>query len=225
MRVLVIEDERELAVALKRGLTEQSYAVDVAFDGEDGLGLAEIEPYDLVILDVLLPKLDGFTVCQRLRASRREMPVLMLTARDAVDDRVAGLDSGADDYLVKPFAFRELLARARALLRRNGASRDPVLRIGDLEVDTVTREVRRAGRRIELTSKEYSMLEYFARYPNQVLSRTQIAEHVWDFDFVAMSNVVDVYVRYLRRKLDDNYEPRLLHTIRGAGYQLQAPSA
>jgi len=225
MRVLVVEDEPQLAGALRRGLAEQGYAVDVAYDGEDGLSLAEIEPYDLVVLDVLLPKLDGFAVCQRLRASRREMPVLMLTARDAVDDRVAGLDSGADDYLVKPFAFRELLARARALLRRNGASRDPVLRVADLEVDTVTRAVRRAGRRIELTSKEYSMLEYFARYPNQVLSRTQIAEHIWDFDFVAMSNVVDVYVRYLRRKLDDNYEPRLLHTIRGAGYQLQAPSA
>jgi DNA-binding response OmpR family regulator len=224
MRILVVEDEHKLAAALKRGLEEHGYAADVAYDGEDGAVLAEIEPYDLIVLDVMLPSLDGHAVCRRLRARRRNMPVLMLTARDGVDDRVAGLDAGADDYLVKPFAFRELLARVRALLRRDGLSRDPVLRIADLEVDTVAHEVRRAGKPVELTSKEYAILEYFARNPNHVLSRTQISEHVWDYDFVAMSNVVDVYVGYLRRKLEDDREPRLLRTVRGAGYQLKVPA-
>ncbi len=223
MRILVVEDERELADVLKRGLEEHGYAVDLAFDGDDGLALAEMEPYDLVVLDVMLPGRDGFDVCRRLRAQGRNMPVLMLTARDAVDDRVTGLDSGADDYLTKPFAFQQLLARVRALLRRQSVSRDPLLRAGDLEINTVTHEVHRGGRPIELTSKEYAILEYFARSPNRVLTRNQIAEHVWDFDFVAMSNVVDVYVRYLRRKLDDDHEPRLLHTIRGTGYQLRVP--
>jgi DNA-binding response OmpR family regulator len=222
MRILVVEDETRLAAVLRRGLQEQGYAVDVASDGEEGLRLAEQEDYDLVLLDVLLPVLDGLSVCRRLRAARRPMPILMLTARDAIDDRVAGLDSGADDYLVKPFAFRELLARVRALLRREALVRDPVLRVADLEVNTVTHEVRRAGRAVELTSKEYTVLEYFVRNPNHVLTRTQIAEHVWDYDFVAMSNVVDVYVGYLRRKLADHREPRLLQTVRGAGYRLRA---
>jgi DNA-binding response OmpR family regulator len=223
MRILVAEDERKLAGILKGSLEEQGYAVDVAYDGEGALGLAELEPYDLLVLDVMLPGLDGFTVCRRLRARGRQMPILMLTARDTVDDRVAGLDSGADDYLVKPFALRELLARVRALVRRPGPAQAPVLRVADLEVDTVTREVRRAGRRVALTSKEYGVLEYFVRNPDRVLSRDQIAAHVWDYDFVAMSNVVDVYVRYLRRKLGDEGEPRLLRTVRGAGYQLKAP--
>lgn len=223
MRILVVEDEHKLAGVLKRGLTEQGFAVDVAHDGATGLGLASLEPYDLVVLDVMLPQLDGLVVCRCLRAQRRTMPVLMLTARDAVDDRVAGLDSGADDYLVKPFAFRELLARVRALLRRDSLAKDMILRVADLEIDTVSHEVRRAGQVVELTSKEYAVLEYFLRHPNQVLTRTQIAEHVWDCDFVAMSNVVDVYVRLLRRKLADDREPRLLHTIRGTGYQLKAP--
>ena len=169
----------------------------------------------------MIPLLDGYSVCRDLRARGNAVPILMLTARDAVDDRVAGLDSGADDYLVKPFAFRELLARIRALLRREGRSKDPVVRLGDLELDTVSREVRRRGRPVELTSKEYAVLEFFARNPNRVLTRTQIAEHVWDYDFVAMSNVVDVYVGYLRRKLDDYAEPRLLRTVRGTGYQLK----
>ncbi len=223
MRILVVEDERELANVLKRGLEEHRYAVDLAFDGDDGLALAEMEPYDLVVLDVMLPGRDGFEVCRRLRAQGRNMPVLMLTARDAVGDRVTGLDSGADDYLTKPFAFQELLARVRALLRRQSPSRDPLLRAGDLEINTVTHEVRRGGRPVDLTSKEYAILEYFTRHPNRVLTRSQIAEHVWDYDFVAMSNVVDVYIRYLRRKLDDDHEPRLLHTIRGTGYQLRVP--
>jgi DNA-binding response OmpR family regulator len=223
MRILVVEDEHKLAGVLKRGLEEHGYAVDLAYDGEEGLQFAQLEPYDLIVLDVMLPRLDGYTVCRRLRAERRNVPVLMLTARDTIDDRVAGLDNGADDYLIKPFAFRELLARVRALLRRDGLSKDPVLRVGDLEVDTVSHEVRRAGKPVRLTSKEYAVLEYFLRNPNRVLTRTQIAEHVWDYDFVTMSNVVDVYVGYLRRKLDDEHEPRLLHTIRGTGYQLKVP--
>lgn len=223
MRILVVEDEHKLAGVLRRGLEERGYAVDLAYDGEDGLALAEVEPYDLVILDVMLPKLDGLTVCRRLRVQHHKVPVLMLTARDTVDDRVAGLDSGADDYLVKPFAFRELLARVRALLRRDSLSKDPVLRVADLEVDTVSHEARRAGRPIELTSKEYAILEYFVRNPNRVLTRTQIAEHVWNYDFVATSNVVDVYIGYLRRKLGDDREPRLLRTVRGTGYQLKVP--
>jgi DNA-binding response OmpR family regulator len=225
MRLLVVEDEHKLAGVLKRGLEEHGYAVDVAYDGEDGLAMATAAPYDLIVLDVMLPRLDGFGVCEQLRAQHSHTPVLMLTARDAVDDRVAGLDSGADDYLTKPFAFRELLARVRALLRREGRSKDPVLRVADLEIDTVSHEVRRAGKPVELTSKEYAILEYFARNPNRVLTRTQIAEHVWDYDFVSMSNVIDVYVGYLRRKLGDDGESRLLRTIRGTGYQLRATPA
>jgi DNA-binding response OmpR family regulator len=221
MRLLVVEDEHKLAGVLKRGLEEHGYAVDVAYDGEDGLAMATAAPYDLIVLDVMLPKLDGFAVCQQLRAQHSHTPVLMLTARDAVDDRVAGLDSGADDYLTKPFAFRELLARTRALLRREARTKDPVLRVADLEIDTVSHEVRRAGKVVELTTKEYAILEYFARNPNRVLTRTQIAEHVWDYDFVSMSNVIDVYVGYLRRKLGDS-ESRLLRTVRGTGYQLRA---
>jgi len=222
MRILVVEDEHKLAGVLKRGLEEHGYAVDLAYDGEDGLAKAEIEPYDLVVLDVMLPKIDGLQVCTRLRAGRHNVPVLILTARDDVDDRVAGLDVGADDYLTKPFAFRELMARVRALLRRDTLSKDPVLRVGDLEVNTVTHEVHRAGKAVDLTSKEYALLEYFVRQPNRVLTRTQIAEHVWDYDFVAMSNIVDVYIRYLRRKLGDTREQPMLRTIRGTGYQLRA---
>jgi DNA-binding response OmpR family regulator len=226
VRILVVEDEHKLAGVLKRGLEEHGYAVDVAYDGEDGLAMATAAPYDLLVLDIMLPKLDGLSVCNRLRAQKMHVPVLMLTARDAVDDRVAGLDSGADDYLTKPFAFRELLARIRALLRRDARSvRDPILRVADVQIDTVSHEVRRAGKLVDLTSKEYAILEYFARNPNRVLTRTQIAEHVWDFDFVSMSNVIDVYIGYLRRKLDDDSEPRLLRTIRGTGYQLRAAPA
>jgi len=224
MRVLVVEDEPKLAEVLERGLEEHGYAVDVAHDGDAALGLALVEPYDVLVLDVMLPLLDGYAVCRELRARGKAVPILMLTARDAIDDRVAGLDAGADDYLVKPFAFRELLARVRALLRRDGRSKDPVLRLGDLEIDTVSRDVLRRGAPVDLTSKEYAILEFFARNPNRVLTRTQIAEHVWDYDFVAMSNVVDVYVGYLRRKLNDYDEPRLLRTVRGTGYQLKAPT-
>jgi DNA-binding response OmpR family regulator len=223
VRILLVDDEVKFSTVLCAGLEEHGYAVDLAHDGEEGYQLAHLEPYDLVILDLMLPVLDGLQVCRQLRAERCNVPILMLTARDAVDDRVAGLDCGADDYLVKPFAFRELLARSRALLRRDTNSRDPVLRIADLELDTVSHAVRRAGASVELTSKEYAILEYFARNPNRVLTRTQIAEHVWNYDFVAMSNLVDVYIGYLRRKLCDDREPRLLHTIRGTGYQLRDP--
>jgi DNA-binding response OmpR family regulator len=223
MRFLIVEDEATLAEVLARGLREHGYAVDFAYDGEKALQLAESEPYDLIVLDVMLPKLNGYEACRRLRALGNRVPVLMLTARDAVDDRVEGLDSGADDYLIKPFAFRELLARARALLRRDGLSKDPVLRVGDLKLDTSTRAVSWGGKSVELTSKEYAILEYFVRNPNRVLSRTQIAEHTWDHGFVAVSNVVDVYIRALRRKLSDDREPRLLRTVRGIGYQLKVP--
>jgi DNA-binding response OmpR family regulator len=223
MRILLVDDEVKFSSVLRGGLEEHGYAVDLAHDGADGYQLARFEPYDLVILDVMLPGMDGLQICRRLRAERRNVPILMLTARDAVDDRVAGLDCGADDYLVKPFAFQELLARSRALLRREGPARDPVLRVADLELDTVSHSVRRGQRGIDLTSKEYAILEYFVRNPNRVLTRAQIAEHVWDYDFVAMSNVVDVYVGNLRRKLADDSEPRLLHTIRGSGYQFKAP--
>jgi len=223
MRILLVDDEVKFSSVLRGGLEEHGYAVDLAHDGADGYQLARFEPYDLIILDVMLPGMDGLQICRRLRAERRNVPILMLTARDAVDDRVAGLDCGADDYLVKPFAFQELLARSRALLRRDGPARDPVLRVADLELDTVSHSVCRGQRGIDLTSKEYAILEYFVRNPNRVLTRAQIAEHVWDYDFVAMSNVVDVYVGNLRRKLADDSEPRLLHTIRGSGYQLKVP--
>jgi DNA-binding response OmpR family regulator len=222
MRILVVEDERKAAGVLRRGLEEQGYAVDLAYDGEEGQVLAEVEPYDLVILDVMLPLRDGLAVCRELREHGKNMPILMLTARDTVDDRVVGLDSGADDYLVKPFAFRELLARVRALLRRDSFSKETVLRVGNFELDTSQRIVRRAGKQIELTSKEYAIIEYFMHNPNQVLTRTQIAEHIWDYDFVAMSNVIDVYIGSLRRKLGDKSQC-LLRTVRGAGYRLFVP--
>ncbi len=225
MRILVVEDEHRLAMVLRQGLQEEGYAVDVAYDGVEALRLAETEPYDVMVLDVMLPRLDGYSVCRQLRAKHIHVPILMLTARDTVNDRVAGLDSGADDYLAKPFAFREMLARLRALLRRDATVKEPVLKVADVSLDPVTREVRRGQRIIDLASKEYAVLEYFLRNPNRVLSRSQIAEHVWDYDFSAMSNVVDVYIRTLRRKLNDEQEPRLFRTIRGAGYQLYAPAA
>jgi DNA-binding response OmpR family regulator len=223
MRILVVEDEHKLAATLRRGLEEQGYAVDLAYEGQRGLALTMARPYDLLVLDVMIPRLDGLALCRQLRARGQDVPVLMLTTLDGIDHRVAGLDVGADDYLVKPFAFRELLARVRALLRRDRRPCDPVLRAADVEVDTARHEVRRAGRPVEVTSKEFAILEYFLRNPNRVLTRTQIAEHVWDYDFVAMSNVVDVYVGYLRRKLKDDREPRLLRTVRGAGYMLRTP--
>src|SRR5579859_28642 len=224
MRILLVEDEQGLATVLKRGLEEHGYAVDLAGDGDSALAFASTEPYDLVVLDVMLPDVDGFTVCRQLRNDARNMPVLMLTALDSVEDRVAGLDSGADDYLAKPFDPRELLARVRALLRRDQVQRYPVLRIADIELDTASREVRRGPRPIELTTREFAILELFVRNANRVLSRDEIAQHIWAFDFSVMSNVIDVYVGNLRRKLGDDAEPRLLRTVRGAGYLLRDPA-
>jgi DNA-binding response OmpR family regulator len=223
MRVLVVDDDRKLAGMVRRELEEQGYAVDVAHDGEEGLGFADAGVYDLILLDVVMPGLDGVTVCRRLRERKIGTPVLMLTARDGVEDRVGGLDSGADDYLVKPFNFRELGARVRALVRRGSAAKDTVLRVGDVEVDTLAQEVRSGGRAVELTSKEYAILEYFLRNPNRVLTRTQIAEHAWNYDFEAESNIIDVYVGNLRRKLDDRGDAPLLRTVRGVGYKLTSP--
>jgi DNA-binding response OmpR family regulator len=222
MRILIVEDERKLSGVLCAGLAEHGHAVDEAHTGELGLKLARTVNYDLVILDLMLPGLDGFDVCRRLRSEGQPVPVLMLTARDSVEDRVAGLDCGADDYLVKPFAFPELLARVRALLRRNGPSRDSTLRAGAVEFDTVSHHVRRGGKDIELTSREQAILEYFLRNPDRTLTRDQIAEHVWGTGFMASSNVIDVYVATLRRKLGDQDEPRLLHTVRGIGYELRS---
>jgi DNA-binding response OmpR family regulator len=225
MRILVVEDEPRLATSLKQGLQEAHYAVDLALTGDDGLLWASMHTYDAIILDVLLPDRDGISICRALRAARNTAPILLLTALGEVDDKVRGLDAGADDYLTKPFAFKELLARLRALLRRetigNSAYKSPILQVADLTLDTTTHEVQRSGRHISLTSKEYALLEYLMRNAGQVLSRSMIAEHVWDYEAEHMSNIVDVYIRYLRRKLDEGFEPRLLHTVRGWGYQLK----
>jgi len=223
MRVLVVDDDRRLCAVIRRGLLEESYAVDLAYDGEDGEYLAEINPYDVIILDIMLPVKDGIEVCRELRAKKISTPILMLTAKDAVEDRVKGLDTGADDYLVKPFAFSELLARVRALLRREGTSKSPELCVGDLVLNTLTRQVNRGQRPIELTTKEYVILEYLMRHPKVVVTRTMIEEHAWDYDFDSLSNLVDVYIRRLRRKLDTEGEDSLIQTVRGAGYRLKAP--
>ena len=222
MRLLVVEDERKVASFIRQGLQEEGYAVEVAADGQSALDLILAGPaYDLVVLDVMLPGRDGLSVLKAMRDARIDTPVLLLTARDQVADKVAGLDRGADDYLTKPFAFDEFLARVRALLRRGGA-RAPVLRLADLALDPATREVTRGGRRISLTAREYALLECFLRSAGRVLTRPMLAERVWGLDFDPESNIVDVYVGYLRRKIDAEGEPRLLHTVRGAGYVLKA---
>lgn len=220
MRILVVEDEPGIANFVRQGLGEAGYAVDVAQDGREGLEYALSADYDVLVLDIMLPKMDGLQLLCELRQRGRKTPTLMLTARDTVEDRVAGLDSGADDYLVKPFAFPELLARVRALLRRPPLQTGTVLRIDDLEMNTVTRHVRRGHRLIDLSPREYAVLEYLMRHPNQVLTRTQIGEHVWNFDFYNESNVVDVYVGYLRRKIDEGSALPLIHTVRGVGYRI-----
>ena len=223
MRILVVEDEQKVAAFIKRGLEEEGAAVDVAADGEDGLFQATAGNYDLIILDISLPRLDGLEVCRRLRRERVSTPILLLTARDSVEMKVSGLDSGADDYLTKPFAFAELLARLRALSRRNQAEVNMRLEVGDLKLDPLTRRVTRDGRLIQLTSKEFALLECFMRHPDQVLSRTILAEKVWDETFDAFTNVIDVYVNYLRNKINRDFSPKLIHTVRGAGYVLRRP--
>ena len=221
MRVLVVEDELKMAGLLKRALEEEGYAVDVAARGEDALWFGTENPYDAIVLDVMLPDLDGFEVSRRLRQAGRWSPVLMLTARDAVADRVAGLDAGADDYLTKPFSFAELLARLRALVRRGAAERPPVLRVGDLSLDPARRTVTRDGVSIDLTAREFALLEYLMRRAGEVLTRTQLIEHVWDFAYDGDSNVVDVYIRYLRNKVDRPFGRDSIRTVRGAGYRLE----
>jgi DNA-binding response OmpR family regulator len=222
MRILVVEDERKVARFIRQGLEEEGHAVEVAGDGAAALDLLlDAPPYDLVVLDVMLPKRDGLDVLKRLRGRGLTTPVLVLTARDAVADKVAGLDLGADDYLTKPFAFEEFLARVRALLRRGTDQRVSVLRLGDLTLDPVTREAVRSRRRIGLTAREYSLLDYFMRNAGRVLTRPMIAEHVWGLDFDAESNIIDVYIGYLRRKIDGPGEARLLHTVRGSGYVMK----
>ena len=223
MRVLLVEDNRRLNHSIRMNLIEAGYAVDSAFDGVEGEELAELTPYDVIILDIMLPEKNGMEVCRSLRNKRVKTPILMLTARDAVEDRVSGLDSGADDYLVKPFAFEELLARLRALLRRESDDKSGQLVLADLVLDPATHFVQRGGDSIELTAKEYALLEYFMRNPNRLITREMAESHIWSYDFQTSSNVVDVYIRRLRRKIDDPYEPKLFETIRGAGYRLRAP--
>jgi DNA-binding response OmpR family regulator len=223
MRILVVEDDRKVARFVRQGLCEEGHTVEIAKDGPEAIDFVFTDPaYDLIVLDVMLPGQDGFGVLKALRSRKLAVPVLMLTARDSVVDKVAGLDLGADDYLTKPFAFEEFLARVRALLRRRDTDRAPVLRLDDLTVDPATRRVARGERRIELTARQYALLEYFLRNAGRVLTRQMIAQHVWGLDFDAESNVIDVYVGYLRRKIALDHERPLLHTIRGAGYVLQA---
>jgi two-component system, OmpR family, response regulator len=221
MRVLVVEDELRLAALLRRGLTEEGFAVDIATSGEEALDWSGAVEFDVIILDVLLPGIDGFEVCRTLRKQRIQTPILLLTAKDAVPDRVTGLDAGADDYLVKPFAFAELTARLRALTRRAPAVSDPVLTVGDLRLDPAMRRVWRGESEIELANKEFRILEYLMRNRNQVLTRSMIADHVWDYDFENLTNVIDVHIRSLRNKLNDPYPGELIQTVRGVGYRLR----
>ncbi len=221
MRILIAEDDPHLGSALKKGLEDSHYAVDLVTNGDEALSLGLAVPYDLMILDILLPQADGFEVCRQLRNQKRQMPILFLSALSGLDHRVTGLDIGGDDYLTKPFAFRELEARVRALLRREGPTKSSVLSFADVTMNTRTHEVHRGEREITLTSKEYALLELLLRHPGQVLSRGMIAEHMWNIDADHLSNVIDVYIRYLRRKLCEGGEPDIIHTIRGFGYQLK----
>jgi two-component system OmpR family response regulator len=223
IRILVVEDEAKLAAIIQRGLTEQGFAVETAPDGETALRRSREVPYDLVILDIMLPGMDGFAVCGELRRTSVDLPILMLSARGVVEDRVRGLESGADDYLTKPFAFSELHARARALLRRRRPSELLVLTVDDVVLDPIKRIVHRGARKLDLTQKEFALLEYFLRHSGEVLTRAMIAEHVWDFTWDRLTNVIDVYVNHLRRKLDDGGAPRLIHAVRGVGYVLRTP--
>ena len=222
MRILVIEDEKKISNFIKRGLKEEGYAVDTAYDGEEGYFLAKTNEYDLIVLDIMLPKIDGVNLCRKLREEQINTPVLMLTARDAVKDKVIGLDAGADDYLTKPFAFEEFLARIRAFLRKKDLPGATKLTLEDLELDLLTHKVIRRDKEIELTSKEYALLEYLMRNAGTVVTRTMISEHVWDVNFDTFTNVIDVYISYLRSKIDSDYKKKLIHTLRGRGYILKA---
>ncbi len=223
MRLLVVEDEHKVANFIKQGLTEEGYAVDIAEEGETGLAMALDRVHDLIILDIALPKRDGVSVLQAMRHDGVHTPVLLLTVRANIEDKVLGLDAGADDYLTKPFAFQELVARVRALLRRRADAELPVLRVADLVLDPARRTVVRHDAPIDLTPREFSLLDYFMRNPGRVLTRTMIAEHVWDYSFDTTTNVIDVYVNYLRKKIDSDHTPKLLHTVRGVGYVLKEP--
>lgn len=225
MRILLVEDEKKLADIIERGLKAERFALDVCHNGRAGWEMAEAFNYDLMILDLMLPELSGGELLERIRRKNTEVPILILTARDGMADKVKNFEAGADDYLTKPFAFAELLVRVKALLRRGPVNRSSVLRVGDLEIDRLSQNVRRAGKRIELTAKEYSLLEYLATQPGRVFSRTMIIEHVWDQSFQGLTNIVDVYVRHLRAKVDDAHPAKLLRTVRGVGYSLSDGAA
>ena len=221
MRLLVVEDEENLRTVIRKRLMKEGYSVDACGDGQEALDYMAVSPYDTVILDIMMPKMSGMEVLKKMRAGGDQTPVLFLTAKDGIEDRVKGLDGGADDYLVKPFAFEELLARIRVMIRRQSDSASDEMTLADLTVDAGKHSVTRGGKAIELSAKEFAVLEYLMRHQGQVLSREQIEQHVWDFDYEGGSNVVDVYIRYLRRKLDEGYEKKLIHTVRGAGYVMR----
>lgn len=221
MRILLIEDEKRVASFIERGLKEERYVVDIAYDGEKALFLTAVNPYDLIILDLMLPGKDGISVCKELRNKKIDTPILMLTAKGESRDKVIGLNSGADDYLTKPFAFEELLARIRSLLRRKRTDKTTILKVDDLELDQLTHKVKRSGKEIILTSKEYALLEYLMLNAKRIVTRTMISDHVWNEDFDSFTNVIDVYVNYLRNKMDHGFKKKLIHTIRGTGYILK----
>jgi two-component system copper resistance phosphate regulon response regulator CusR len=225
MRLLIVEDDRKVAEFVARGLRAERFAVDLSYDGLEGLSYADTYEYDLAILDLMLPTLSGSELLQRIRQRKPDLPILVLTARDATEEKVQHFEAGADDYLTKPFDFAELLVRVKALLRRGPVNRASVIRVADLEIDRLTMSVRRAGRRIDLTGKEYSLLEYLAQNPGRVFSRTMILEHVWDQSFEGATNIVDVYVRHLRSKIDDAFDYKLIYTVRGVGYSVRQPDS
>ena len=221
MRILIVEDEKRIADFIARGLKEEHYAVDIAYDGQQGLYLAEINPYDLMIFDIMLPQYEGVGMCRQLRSKKINTPILMLTARADVRDKVTGLNAGADDYLTKPFSFEELLARIKVLLRRPTTNKTSVLKVSDLELNQLNHEVKRTGQMMSLTAKEFSLLEYLMLHAGQVISRSMISEHVWNDQFDSMTNVIDVHIRNLRNKVDDGFKKKLIHTLRGSGYLLK----